>query len=230
MRARDNKPETKDVKYDSRLVHYGVKKSLAVTVIDTPGLNEDDVQDFKHMIQIVSALSQQDDMEISACILVVKYDAKIDAQYKATVRYYRDLLPQLFEKNVIIVMTMIDHSDRGERERELRGIDFESMKRNVIKEIMEGGRLAFTPMLFTINGLPLSDEEFERDLGERDAIFNYISSLTPISTNKIRVAKTKGLRNEDEKRVFEINGEIVGYNNKLKELHKKAGKHLMILQ
>ena len=224
VRAKDNKPETKDVKYDSRLVRYGSKKSLAVTVVDTPGLNEDDVQDFKHMIQIVSALSHQEDMEISACILVVKFDAKIDAQYRATVRYYRDLLPQLFEKNVIIVMTMVDTSDRGKRERDLRGIDFESMKQNVVKEIMEGGKLVFKPMLFTINGLPLSEEGFENDLRERDTILNYISSLTPISANKIRVAKTRGLRNEDEKRVFEINGEIVGYNNKLKELHKKAGE------
>lgn len=40
---------------------------------------------------------------------------KIDAQYKATVVYYRWLLPLLFEKNVIIVLTNFptDHCSVG---------------------------------------------------------------------------------------------------------------------
>ena len=225
-RAQDNMPQTQFVSHVNKVVTFGKRKSLAVTVIDTPGLNENDVQDFKHMIQIVNTLHSINDSEVSACILVVKFDSKIDAQYKATVRYYRDLLPQLFEKNVIIVMTMFDSSSRGERERELRGINVNRIKENTVREIMESGRLPFKPILFIVNGLPLIQEELQTDLQQRDAILSYISSLTPISTGKLRVAKTAGLREEDAKTIAVINGEIDGYNNRLKELNGIAGKTL----
>ena len=226
VRAQDNMPQTQFVHHVSKIVSYGEQKFLAATVVDTPGLNENDVQDFKHMIQIVSTLHSINDSEVSACILVVKFDSKIDAQYKATVQYYRDLLPQLFEKNVIIVMTMFDSSSRGERERELRGINIHRIKENTVREIMESGRLPFKPILFIVSGLPLTQEELQTDLQQRDAILSYISSLTPISTGKLRVAKTARLREDDAKTIAVINGEIDGYNNRLKELNGIAGKAL----
>ena len=226
-RARDNMPETQFVKHISRNVHYNDgNNSLPITVIDTPGLNEDDVQDFKHMIQIVSMLHSTSDSEVSACVLVVKFDAKIDAQYKATVKYYRDLLPQLFERNVIIVLTMFDSSDKAEQAREQRGIDINRIKLNTVREIMDSGNLQFKPMVFMINGLPLTDEDMNNDLQQRDAILGYISTLTPISTARLRVAKTARIRERDNVRIAAINGEIDGYNNRLVELNRLAGEAL----
>jgi predicted nucleic acid-binding Zn-ribbon protein len=220
-------PETHFVKHVSRNVHYNDgNNSLPITVIDTPGLNEDDVQDFKHMIQIISMLHSASDSEVSACVLVVKFDSKIDAQYKATVKYYRDLLPQLFENNVIIVLTMFDSSDKAEYAREQRGIDINRIKLNTVREIMDSGKLQFKPMVFMINGLPLTDEDMNKDLRQRDAILGYISTLTPISTTRLRVAKTARIREKDNVRIAAINGEIDGYNNRLVELNRLAGHAL----
>ena len=65
--------ETQFVKHVSRNVHYYEgNKSLPITVIDTPGLNEDDAQDLKHMIQIVSTLHSASDSEVSALDLIQK--------------------------------------------------------------------------------------------------------------------------------------------------------------
>lgn len=226
-RARDNMPETQFVKHVSHSVHYdGGNKTLPITVIDTPGLNEDDVQDFKHMIQIISTLHRASESKVSACVLVVKFDSKIDAQYKATVRYYRDLLPQLFEKNVIIVMTMFDSSDKAEHARQQRGVDINRIKLNTVREIKDSGKLQFKPMVFLINGLPLSDEDIDSDLQQRDAILGYISTLTPISTTRLRVAKTAKIRERDDIKIAAINGEIDGYNNRLVELNKLAEETL----
>ena len=220
-------PETQFVKHVSRNVHYNDgNKSLPITVIDTPGLNEDDVQDFKHMIQIISMLHSISDSEVSACVLVVKFDSKIDAQYKATVKYYRDLLPQLFERNVIIVLTMFDSSDKAKHAREQRGIDINRIKLNTVREIMDSGNLKFKPMVFMINGLPLTDEDMDNDLQQRDAILGYISTLTPISTTRLRVAKTARMRERDNVQIAKINGEIDGYNNRLVELNRLAGEAL----
>ena len=55
------------------------------------------------MIGIVEQLEKE--QEITACIIVVKFDSKIDTQYRKTIEYYSQLLPSLFEKNVFIVMT-----------------------------------------------------------------------------------------------------------------------------
>ena len=225
-RARDNMPETQSVHHANKIVRYGNESTLAVTMIDTPGLNEDDVHDLKHMIQIVSTLHSIEHSELSACILVVKFDSKIDAQYKATVKYYRDLLPQLFEKNVIIVMTMFDSSEKAERERELRGIDVNRIRENTIREITESGKLPFKPILFMMNALPITEEERLTDLKERDSIMKYISLLSPTSTRSLRVAKTARLREDDEKAIAATNGEIDGYNDRLKELNKLAGDTL----
>ena len=220
-------PETQFVKHISRNVHYNEgNNSLPITVIDTPGLNEDDVQDFKHMIQIISMLHSISDSEVSACVLVVKFDSKIDAQYKATVKYYRDLLPQLFERNVIIVLTMFDSSDKAKYAREQRGIDINRIKLNTVREIMDSGNLKFKPMVFMIDGLPLTDEDMVNDLQQRDAILGYISTLTPISTTRLRVAKTARMREKDDVKIAAINGEIDGYNNRLVELNRLAGEAL----
>lgn len=221
-RSRDNMPETQSVHHVSKVVHYGDRKSLPVTIIDTPGLNEDDVHDLKHMIQIVSALHSLGGSELSACVLVVKFDSKIDTQYKATVRYYRDLLPQLFEKNVIIVMTMFDSSERAEQQRKLRGIDIDRIKSNTIREIVESGKLPFKPLLFMMNALPTTKEDVKMDIKERDSILDYISSLTPMSTKRLRVAKTARVREDDDKAIAAIDGEIESYKNRLNELNELA--------
>ena len=71
------------------------------------------------------------------CVLVVKFTSKIDAQYRATIQYYRKLLPTLFEKNVIIVMTGFATDDRSTELRKKQGINVEQIKANTVREIVE---------------------------------------------------------------------------------------------
>ena len=71
------------------------------TIIDTPGLDEKH-SDLGHMIDTIETLRKIN--IIQACILVIKCDSN-NTQYISTLRYYSKLLPSLFEKNVIIVMT-----------------------------------------------------------------------------------------------------------------------------
>lgn len=120
-----------------------------VLVIDTPGLNEGATKDLEHMTDIVSSLKGL--KEITACILVIKFDVKIDVQYKTTIEYYRSLLPKIFEGNILIVMTNFPTDKRSERIREIQGIDVDEVIRNTVAEITSGTDLAYTPQTFLID-------------------------------------------------------------------------------
>lgn len=77
-----NKSATKEIKYA-----YDRKRNPSLLVIDTPGLNESIEEDHSHMSQVAQTLKEL--KSITACVLCIKFDSKIGAQYKATIAYYK---------------------------------------------------------------------------------------------------------------------------------------------
>ena len=221
--AQTNRPETQNVSIGE--IHSKKKK---IKVIDTPGLNESDKHDLKHMIQIVEKLQSIDAM--LGCIVVVKFNSKIDAQYKATLQYYRKLLPFLFERNVIIVMTDFQTDDRSVRMRQRQGIDVQQIKTNAIREVVESGSLQYEPLLFTIDCLPDDEEERKINLDVREAIICRLDSLKPFSSEALMVAKTAYLKSEDNKKIKGYEGEITGYNKRLQQANVRATEALEKIQ
>ena len=221
--ATANMPETQFVSKGAVLY-----KGKTYSIIDTPGLNESDINDLKHMIEIVQSLQMME--SVVACVFVVKFNSKIDAQYKATVQYYRKLLPSLFETNVIIVMTDFATDDRSMKLRERRGIDVEQIKRNTIRQIVENGSLEYDPLLFTIDCLPVEDEEQKLNRSIRSAIFSKLASQKPIPTKSLMVAKTASLKIEDNEKIKSYEGEITGYNKRLQQANIRATEALEKIQ
>ena len=220
--AQENLPETQNVKQ----VSFNDESGRVFKVIDTPGLNESNVHDLKHMIQIVDTLQKVDG--VSACVFVVKFNSKIDAQYKETVQYYRKLLPSLFERNVIIVMTDYRTDARSELLRQRQGINVDQIKKNTLREIVESGSLTYDPLLFTIDCLPL--EEWKFNLAERKAILKKIAAQKPFSSKDLKVAKTQYLKSLDQERIKECEGEITGYNQRLQQVNERAKEALVKTQ
>lgn len=214
--ARTNMPETTIVHCASEK-----KKRPSLQVIDTPGLNENAFKDLLHMIHIVRKLKEL--QSVHACILCVKFDLKIDAQYKATVAYYRKLLPSLFERNVVIVMTSFLTDSRSDLMRQKQGLDVDAIVNNARREVIESGQLTFQPQVFMIDSLPLTEDERKTSEKCRASILDFIrQSLRPISIKDMRVAKTAALRQQDENEISRLDGEIHGYNNRLIEANKAA--------
>ena len=212
--ARTNMPET-------TIVKFATDRQNSIKIIDTPGLNESAEKDLSHMIHIVRKLK---DLEsITACILCVKFDSKIDAQYKATIAYYRKLLPSLFEGNVLIVMTNFQTDKRTMAMRKRQGVDVDAIVRNCQREVIESGKLTFTPQVFLIDSVPMSDEERTVSENCRLSILDFIQrSLKPILIKDMKVAKTTALKQYDDKEVGRLDGEIHGYNMRLKEANSAA--------
>ena len=216
--GRSNRPETQDVSCEE----FTHNHRCTFTVIDTPGLNESEEKDLIHMCSLVKVLSDPNLEGVRACLLYVKFDSKIDVQYKATVAYYSRLLPSLFEGNVLIIMTEFMTGDRAEKVRKMQRIDVECVKKNTADEIRDCARLAYTPPLFTIDCLPVDESEREYSLKARELVLDYILQLSNVSTANLRVEKTDYLKQLDAKEISRINGEIEGYNKRLKEVNKAA--------
>ena len=165
--AKDNKPKTQNIQSQNGVFNCNGAavedlqySSVKFTVIDTPGLNESDAADLKHMIGIVEKLEKQS--EITACILVVKFNAKIDAQYRKTIEYYSRLLPSLFEKNVFVVMTNFAMDPRSVAMRRNQGINIDIIIENTAIEVARSAHLNDeNPMVFHLDCLPFTSDEAE---------------------------------------------------------------------
>uniref|UniRef100_A0A1X7UKH4 AIG1-type G domain-containing protein n=1 Tax=Amphimedon queenslandica TaxID=400682 RepID=A0A1X7UKH4_AMPQE len=221
--ATNNRPKTQEVKVASK--HFpieGSDRKMELKLIDTPGLNESATKDLSHMIDIIKKLNEC--QEIRAFILVVKFNAKIDAQYRATMEYYSKLLPGLFEKNVIIVLTDYATDERSVKQRERQCIDVEEIKRNTILELGQcsNNQITYSPQLFMIDCQPMTSAEKEISKKERKAILDYIFQLTPIEVRNQMVAKTDYIKQKDAQKYEQLQGEIKGYSERLQEVNKES--------
>ena len=205
-------------------------QSKDLTVIDTPGLNENPERDLEHMINLVENLRVK--KTVKACIFVVKFNSKIDEQYRDTIKYYSRLRPSLFHHNCIIVMTDYPTDKRSVRQRERQGIKPEVIISNVKQEIMTSSGICYQPIVFAVDCIPFEDdhEEIHRSQEIRDAILSCIFSQNSINTSKMEIAKTRYLLEEDERYIKCYEGEIEGYNTRLKQADTAAKKVLNEIQ
>ena len=234
--AKDNKPETQYTQsekgtFTGPAIEALGYSSVHLSVIDTPGLNESDAADLKHMIGIVEQLEKE--QEITACIIVVKFDSKIDTQYRKTIEYYSQLLPSLFEKNVFIVMTDYATDPRTIAMREQRGIDEKDITENALTTIVRSAKLSYSsPIVFKIDCLPYEDDPMEVAYSEgvRNSILEYIMQLQPINSANLKVAKTEYLIHVDREQIKNYEGKINGYKQRLIELNQHSKTVLNTIQ
>ena len=228
--ATGNRPKTQitqieslDVSKTMSTTLYQTDQSLSfgkLTVIDTPGLNESKVHDLRHMINLIDKLSEVG--EIKVCIFVVKFSNKIDQQYKDTIEYYSRLLPSLFQKNVIIVVTDYLTDERSQKLRKKQGINDEDITDAIITEVVQSANMSYTPMLVTIDCLPLDKEDLDESKGKRESIISYVHSMEAVKVKNLQVAKTSALLEDDKKLECGYAGEINAYSQRLKEVNDIA--------
>ena len=228
--ARTNKPETQEVESASFEVLLEKHRGSTLSVIDTPGIFEDEDRDIEHMVNIIRALHKVG--EIRACILVVKFSSKIDTPYKASIKYYSKLLQGVFETNLVVVMTDYACDERSVNLRALQGIDETKIKENILKEIVEVCKVKKVPRLFTIDCLPMSGNELSASLGSRDDIVDHLFTFPPMSTKDLKVAKTDAIIAADKLTVAKLEGEVVAYDERLEQslvnahsAHKQVEQH-----
>ncbi len=218
--ARTNMPETQYVLSSTFDVSMPGLTDSRLTVIDTPGIFEDENKDIKHMIDIIRALHTVG--EIRACILVVRFSSKIDIPYRASVKYYSKLLSGLFETNLIIVVTDYASDERSKSLRELQGIDEEQIVKNIVTEIVEVSGVKRCPKLFTIDCLPITDGELATSNTTREDIIRHVVSFNSMSTKDLQVAKTDSIIADDKVTIAKLEGEVTANQERLLKANANA--------
>ena len=200
--AKANKPETQNTQSKCTTLRGASIEDLGyssidLTVIDTPGLNESDAADVKHTTGMVENLKKL--KEIAACILVIKFRTKIDAQYKRTIEYYAKHLPSIFEKNMFVVMTDYATDPRSVAIRKQEGIDAKQIEDNTKTEIVQCVGLSFSkkPMIFMLDCIPYGPDESKNSLSVRNAILKHILSYQQLKLTASVMAKTEHLLKKD---------------------------------
>ena len=222
--ATSNLPETKQVK-SSRVRDNNFKH---IAIVDTPGLNDSGEKDLAHMIDLVKNLREI--KTVTACAIVCKIDGKIDETFKMTIKYYSNLLPQIFENNVFIVLTKVEEGERAEKARRKMGIVLEEYMEKVQDRVVELTKLRFKPEVFTIDSLPLDDSTREASLKTRFAILDYVSKMSSIGTSKLRIAKTPVVKQKDREMLDALGYQLTGYNDQLIEKERGSAAVLTSLE
>lgn len=223
--ATDNKPMTKstkvaDVPITATRDIENFTGEKALVIIDTPGLNESKSEDLLHMKDIIERLNKV--KRIKACVFVVKFSAKIDQQYKDTIDYYSQLLPDLFKSNVLVVVTDYQTDKRSEAMRKRQRINVEEIKANIKAEIVATAKMHYSPILFPIDCLPFDEAEKLVSLEMRNAILSHIFAQPDIMVESLKVAKTKAIKEDDEKKKMMLRGIIEAYSSELEKANKTA--------
>ena len=226
--AADNKPMTQLTKVATlpatATKDITARESDGLLIIDTPGLNESKSKDFAHMIALIECLNRV--KKIRACIFVVKFGAKIDQQYKDTIHYYSELLPDIFKSNVLVVVTEFPTDKRSELIRKKQAIDTRVIVSNIIEEIVDTADISYTPIAFMIDCLPFNDAEMLSSLERRKNILLYILEQQDVMVENLRVVKTKAIKEDDERKVRMYHGKIEGYRLGLEQANMKAAAAL----
>lgn len=242
--AKSRLPETKRLQIGQSSIKLPGRGAVdfKFTIIDTPGVDEKH-SDLGGMIDTIETLRKIN--IIQACILVIKCDSN-NTQYISTLQYYRKLLPSLFEKNVIIVMTEYV-TNRPQMYSQYSGmgmgfnvglpslipkvIDVDLMS-DTVQAIVSSGCLSFKPMVFTINSLlsaenlydmqALQEEYNKINQKDRASILHYISSLSPvINFETSKIPKTDYIKQKEREIIRQYEGGISGYNEGLQQIQEK---------
>lgn len=191
-----------------------------LTVIDTPGLNEGAIEDYQHMLDLIQELEKV--KEISACIFVIKFNARIDNPYRKTIEYYSMLLPSLFENNVFIVMTEYLTDECSKVRRQRQGVVESQFVDNTIDEMVKIAELCSDALLvFKLDCLPL-DSEMEESMQTRNNIIEFVLSRKPTKMKRLKLVKPEQLIMLDRASISRCEGKIEGCKEQLIRLNLRA--------
>ena len=205
-----NLPLTQEVKMATDL-------NRTICLMDTPGLNENPKKDLEHMVAIIRCLKAAE--KLTACILCVKFDSKIDMQYKETIEYYSKLFPGIFETNVILVMTCFGMDPDSIERRKDNGIDVAKIRANTVEAVKKCANIKASPKVFMIDCLPTKSGR-EGSEKVRSEILQCITKMTSVMLDNLRVFKTARLMATDKQNAAQKEGRISALRGEKQRISK----------
>ena len=211
-------------------VHCGSVESFHLSMIDIPILALNTSSDAQRILGIVKQLKSLPKTVIVACIAVINYNSKADQQLcKATLQYYANLLPSLFEQNLVIVMT--DYMTNNKMSQRRQRLNIDEMELSIVREIVNSVPLSHTPKFFMLDCAGCDENGIKPSSEVRYAILEHLSSCTPLSTaDQTVISKPHYMMEMDKEMAKVLEEEIAALNNELEQCKEKEYSKLNALQ
>lgn len=161
-------------------------------IIDTPGIGDANKEkEEEHMEMLYSALKKMrdDGEELSLALFVVKYPPFITKEYVEDIRFYRKLLPQLMQNNVMLAVTAVKNDPEWVEEQKVSGVD---PKKNIedIRQLVTDKLGKESPVaVVTLKSSYLSSDEKAAHQA-RNTIFEDCIILPKVPLHELRMPKT----------------------------------------
>ena len=212
LRAKGMEPQT-EICQSETFSYSANEDKYSVTLIDTPGLNENKIKDMEHIISIIQLLKRT--KKITCVIICFNFLSKTDSQFISTIEYYANFLKKCFAINLIITVTNVRMDECSILERKYNQMNIQKQKLELAEKIKRITKINYdSPAIFTIDANPYykNIESLKISQKKRTQLLDLIcDSLPEISVVDMRFYKTPEIVIGDEQKIAGLEGFQLGY-------------------
>jgi len=213
--ADDNKPKTQKCSIKSKKSSFKNNK-LKLNIIDTPGLNESDVKDIEHILDLLDVIKKLNSIDL--VIICVRFDFKIDVQTKYTLDYYTKLFNGSLNKNILVAITNVSYTRNELRKRKFGNVNEDQNAKNILTETKKLLNIDFDIPFVLIDSMVDTDsEDWDIQISRRQFILEKLILCEKLKLENMFFVKTKEIKEDDLNKINKNMGEINGYNKRLIE-------------
>jgi len=223
--ADDNKPKTQKCSIKSKKSSFKNNK-LKLNIIDTPGLNESDVKDIEHILDLLDVIKKLNSIDL--VIICVRFDFKIDVQMKYTLDYYTKLFNGSLNKNILVAITNVSYTRNELRKRKFGNVNEDQNAKNILTETKKLLNIDFDIPFVLIDSMVDTDsEDWDIQISRRQFILEKLILCEKLKLENMFFVKTKEIKEDDLNKINKNMGEINGYNKRLIEEEDTKKKNLI---
>jgi hypothetical protein len=219
--------ETKDItsasvkathtNYNDKGEEIGVTK-YNITIVDTPGVSDSENRDLINLLRIIKELKAK---SVGTVALIVNYERRFyDKSFTDNVMFYKQLFPDLFDKNLFILFTNVSIAKSKVQSREFQEVN---LKEQLIKEsdkLRQLFKISFVAHDF-IESIPLEKEDVEHSASVRQFLLARCSIADQIQILFDKIPKLPAMIEFSKSEISRLEEKVIGYIDGSTKAHLK---------
>jgi GTPase SAR1 family protein len=199
-----------------------IRNEYTLNVIDTPGL--EDTKDDENMISIYEKINGSS--ELSIPIMVHKFGKSFTESYHNILKVYKKMIPGLFDKGVMVIVTNFCMTDRNLKSLKKQKIDIDTWEAELVKNLNKSFGLNERPLIMYIDSYPVDDDEVKLCEVVRDFILTKMIKTPTIKVKTSLFLKPPSWTQLDKEWIGKCDSLLEGFRegivNKKKELNENS--------
>lgn len=210
-----------------------ITKNCTIRIIDTPGTGGTDEDNEEKNMQLIFdgllKIRKSGQQKLSFVLLFVKYPQLLTNQLKRNIEFYKKMIPEIMNSNLILIITHVKQSKNWIAGQMIGGRPAPEVLFNKIREEVQQlmGLANNVLMMETIDSFCSSGSEEEKHaIGVRMRILNKCTDVnTPgVSLNTLRLPKTKQILDKDKLEIIRLQSERIGIIRSIEQFKRQISE------